>query len=98
MRGRRLRMVPGPEKDVSVFDFLYIDSQRISLFLSQFSQYGHLTALAKSVTASSSTAGGVDIKLAKIEGTEAEQTTLSKQYDAQWIAPLTFLDQADQRG
>lgn len=84
-------------EDDSVFDFLYIDSQRIALFLSQFGQYGHLTALTKSATISSTREGGVDVKLAKFEGSEGEQSTLSEQFSAQWVAPLTFLDEADQR-
>lgn len=84
--------------DDSVYDFLYIDSRRIALFISQFSQYGHLTSLTRSRTESATASGGLDVKLAKINSGEAESTTLERQFDAQWVAPLTFLDQANQRG
>lgn len=81
----------------SVYDFLYIDSKRIALFLSQFGNYGHLTALTKTSTDTKTVDGKVDIKLASMGSHETGQTGLSKQYDAQWVAPLTFLDEAAAR-
>src|SRR4051794_34309148 len=91
-------MARDQEKEDSVFDFLYIDSCRIALFLSQFSQYGHLTSLTRTRTESATSSGALDIKLAKIDGSESESSTLNRQFDAQWVAPLSFLDQARQRG
>jgi hypothetical protein len=90
-------MAQDPKKADSVYDFLYIDSKRIALFLSQFSNYGHLTALTKTATDTKSIDGKVDVKIASVESHEIGQSGLSKQYDAQWVAPLTFLDEADQR-
>jgi hypothetical protein len=88
-------MAQDPKKADSVFDFLYVDSGRIALFLSQFNQYGHLKSLTKSVSENSS-AGG-DFNPAKLDYSEGSSTGIKKEYDAQWIAPLSFLDQAQQR-
>jgi hypothetical protein len=91
-------MARDQEKDDSVYDFLYVDRKRIAFYLSQFDDYGHLTQLTRSVSESSETGGGIDLKIAKIEGKEGEQTSLQKHYDTQWVAPLSFLDKAGQRG
>ena len=91
-------MAPDQGKDDSVYDFLYVDRKRIAFYLSQFDDYGHLTQLTRSISESSETGGGVDLKIAKIEGKEGEQTSLQKHYDTQWVAPLSFLDMAGQRG
>ena len=91
-------MVRALEKDDSVYDFLYIDSRRLALFLSQFSQYGHLTALTRSVNETASKSGGVNVQIAKMDTTSSEQTAQTRQFDTQWVAPLTFLDQANQKG
>jgi hypothetical protein len=91
-------MAREPERNDSVFDFLYIDSRRIALFLSQFGQYGHLKSLTRSVGENSKTGGGIDLKIAKVEYGEGADSSLKKEYDAQWVAPLSFLDQANQRG
>lgn len=87
-------MAPAPKKADSVYDFLYFDLPRIQLFNSQFSQYGHITELTRSTSASSSTGGGFDVKVAKAEATEGEKTEISKKYSTQFIEPLTFLDRA----
>lgn len=91
-------MVRALEKDDSVYDFLYIDSRRLALFLSQFDQYGHLTALTRSVNETASKSGGVNVQIAKMDTSSSAQTAQTRQFDTQWVAPLTFLDQANQRG
>ena len=84
--------------DDSVYDFLYIDTRRIALFLSQFGQYGHLTSLTRTATETTSSGSGVNIHIAKIDGSATNQTTQTRQFDPQWMAPLSFLDQAGKRG
>lgn len=84
--------------DEPLLDFLYVDRPRIALFLSQFNSHGPLTALARSVTTGSISSGGFDVKLAKIEGTDSEQTAISKQYDPQWLQPLVFRDELLDKG
>jgi hypothetical protein len=91
-------MAQGPEKGDSVYDFLYVDARRIAVFLSQFGQYGHLTSLTRAASETSSTSGGINVVAAKLDTAASEQTTQTKQFDPQWLAPLSFLDQADQRG
>ncbi|MGB8365413.1 MAG: hypothetical protein ACLQUZ_01410 [Rhizomicrobium sp.] len=82
------------DKADSVYDFLYIDLPRIQIFNSQFDQFGHITDLTRSTTASSSLGGGLDIKIAKTEASSGEQTSISKRYDTQFVTPLLFLDHA----
>ena len=91
-------MEPVPGKDDSVYDFLYIDAPRLSHFLSQFNQYGSLTGLTRAVSESSSTSGGLNVVAAKVDTGSSQQTTQTRQFDPQWIAPLSFLDEANRRG
>ncbi len=91
-------MARDPEREDSVYDFLYIDTRRIAHFLSQFSQYGHLTALTRSVSETASVGGGLNVHVAKMDTATSEQTSQIRQFDAQWVAPLTFLDEANKRG
>jgi hypothetical protein len=91
-------MARGPGEEDSVYDFLYIDARRLAHFLSQFSDYGHLTALTRSVNETSTSSGGVNVHIAKVDTGTSAQTSQVSQFDAQWIAPLTFLDQANSRG
>ena len=85
-------MALAQEKDVSVFDFLYVDVQRISVFLAQFDEYGHLTGLTKTVSAGSTSGGTWNVTVAKRDFSDSEQSSIQKQYDQRWMAPLTFLD------
>ena len=91
-------MAQDPEKGDSVYDFLYVDARRIAVFLSQFGQYGHLTSLTRAELEASSTSGGLNVVAAKLDTGASEQTSQTRQFDPQWLAPLIFLDQADQRG
>lgn len=91
-------MAPAPKKEDSVFDFLYVDSRRVAVFLSQFGQFGHLTQIIKSATDSSKAGGGFDVKVAKMDTSETATESIQKQFDAQWVAPLAFLDEANKRG
>ena len=87
-------MAPVQEKADSLYDFLYVDLSRIQLFNSQFSQYGHITELTRSTMTSSSSGGGMDVKIVKAEAFEEESTKIQKRYDTQFVAPLSFLDHA----
>lgn len=91
-------MVDDQSAGDSVYDFLYIDARRIAQFLSQFTDYGHLTSLTRSASESHSGGGGVNVGIGKLDTTAGSQTTQVRQFDPQWIAPLTFLDQANQKG
>ena len=87
-----------PEQEDSVYDFLYIDAPRLAHFLSQFNQYGSLTSLTRAVSESSTTSGGLSLVAAKLDTGSAQQTTQTRAFDPQWIAPLSFLDEAEKRG
>jgi len=90
-------MAQGPEKGDSVYDFLYVDARRIAVFLSQFEQYGHLTSLTRAASETNSSSGGLNA-VVKLDTAASEQTTQTRQFDPQWLAPLSFLDQAGQKG
>lgn len=87
-----------PEQGDSVYDFLYIDAQRLAHFLSQFNQYGSLTSLTRAVSESNTTSGGLNVVAAKLDTGSAQQTTQTRAFDPQWIAPLSFLDEVERRG
>jgi hypothetical protein len=91
-------MAQDPEKGDSVYDFLYVDARQIAVFLSQFGQYGHLTSLTRAVSETSSTSGGLNVVAAKLDTAASEQTSQTRQFDPQWLAPLRFLDEAGQKG
>jgi len=91
-------MPHAPETTDSVYDFLYVDNDRIALYLSQFDQHGHLTTITKSVSTSDRTTGTLNSVVAKAEGMSDTTTALAKHFDTQWVAPLLFLDRSNQRG
>lgn len=91
-------MARAQEKDDSVYDFLYVDFRRIALFLSQFTQYGHLTSLTRTATETTASGGGMNVHVVKLDGSSAAQTSQTRQFDPQWIAPLSFLDEASKKG
>lgn len=82
----------------SVYDFLYIDARRIANFVSQFGQYGHLTSLTRTDTKTGGGGGEINIGVAKLDGSGSAEITQIRQFDPQWIAPLTFLDEAEKKG
>jgi hypothetical protein len=82
----------------SVFDFIYVDHRRIDLYLAQFSEFGSLTKLVRSVRASDAAQLGVSAYIARGETKRAQETGIEKHYDPQWIAPLSFLDEIQARG
>lgn len=85
-------------REDSVYDFLYVDESRIARFLSQFEQFGHLTSLTRTVSESSTRAGGLNVHVAKLDSSASAQTTQTRQFDPRWLAPLSFLDQAGRKG
>jgi hypothetical protein len=91
-------MAPAQEPEHSVYDFLDIDARRISHFLSQLTQYGSIVSLTRVVSESSTAGGGINVVAAKMDTASSQQTTQTRQFDAQWVAPLTFLDEASRRG
>lgn len=84
------------EKDDSVYDFLYVDSRRIGLLLSQLGQDGVLTELTRATDTSSETGGGLDLKVVKTDIKEGEKVSLTRRFDPQWLMPLRFLDLAQE--
>jgi hypothetical protein len=89
------------EKSDSVFDFLFVDNRRIGLYLSQFSEFGNLTNLVESVGTTDATQvrGSVGASSTHIGG-QADSTLHSgvqRHYDTQWVAPLSFLEEIQDR-
>lgn len=79
----------------SVYDFLYVDSRRLGLLLSQFGTDGVLTELSRTADEAAETGGGVSIKIARLEQKNTGKSGLIRRFDPRWLVPLTFLDQAE---
>lgn len=89
---------PEKKKTVSVFDFLYVDHHRIGLFLSMFSEFGNLTDIVHSISASRGSSGTIGFKnvLSGEQKNEAQET-LQRSYNTQWTQALNFLDEVKAR-
>lgn len=89
----------------SVFDFIYLDERRISLYLSQMTPYGDLTGLVKSVKSSDedkfAVKGNVGPKALRAEirseANEGQETAIEKRYDTRWKRPIEFLKELQDR-
>jgi hypothetical protein len=85
----------GPESENSIYDFIYVDHQRVALFLSQFDQSGKLTGLTRSVREvhQKTLSAGVDkLVVAKRESESSATEEMQREFDPQWVLPLTLLD------
>ncbi|QGY02372.1 hypothetical protein MMSR116_11175 [Methylobacterium mesophilicum SR1.6/6] len=91
-------MAQGQSEENSVYDFFYVDTRRIAQFSSQFNQYGHLTGLTRSVAETSSGGGSVGVSNTKVDKSKSEQVGQTRQFDPQWLNPLSFLEEAEERG
>ena len=85
------------EKADSVYEFLYVDLERVSLLLSQFGSDGVLKELTRETVAGSGSHRGVDLKLVQLGSNEDETKGLTRTYDPRWLLPLIFLDKVQDR-
>ena len=90
-------MEHGQGNQDSVFDFVYIDTKRIALYLTQLSEFGHLTSLVRSVQEGDQSKLSVGPRVLRSEVDESQQTSLQKHYDTQWVAPLSLLEELQHR-
>lgn len=90
-------MAQEAESEESVFDFFYVDRRRIDIYLAQLSDFGNLSKLVRSVRVSDETHGDLDVKIVKGGAASRQETGLEKHYDAQFTAPLIFLDEINSR-
>ena len=87
------------QKALSVYDFVYVDSDRIAATLSQFDNFGHLSKLTHQLAQK-----GVNVMEGSVAGvvkgsiTEDAQESIGKEYNPSWLAPLNFLDEIAARG
>lgn len=83
----------GSPKDPSVYDFVYVDRERIASTLSQFDDNGSLVKLTRSDGLKGSKGGEAGVS-GFVKGNIGEETTqsLGQEYDPSWLAPLNFLD------
>jgi hypothetical protein len=98
------------QPNASVFDFLYVDHNRIASFLSQFNDFGGLTSIVRGRSAqrgkrtdySVKTEGSAFIVKGSSDYTKSTSAGYSeedqKTYDPLWINVLNFLDQIEERG
>lgn len=103
-------MVQEPIKAGSVFDFVYIDFQRVSLLISQFNDFGELSSVSESKSAgrgseksdSYEVAGSISVASGKSNFENSTNShfdkAISRTYDPKWINAVNFLDEAEARG
>ncbi|MBN9091445.1 MAG: hypothetical protein J0J01_31385 [Reyranella sp.] len=86
------------ESEDSVFDFLYVDHDRIGLYISQLNDFGSLTSLVRT----SETSDKKDFKgkvpvLAEMGAESSARTSSTRSFDPRWTQCLTFLDELHAR-
>ncbi|OCZ87172.1 hypothetical protein A9G00_20750 [Achromobacter xylosoxidans] len=87
----------------SIFDFAYLDRDRLSAFSAQIFDHGVLTSLKSSnqtvdTIASDMTGGFKPIFTAAEKESLANTAALEKQFDASWTLPLNVLNRLDELG
>lgn len=102
-------MASGHEEGNSVFDFIYVDFQRISLLLSQFNNLGEMSQVTKSTGLgrgsekgdSQELSGTVAIASGKTQFESRfsahNEQSMSRTYDPRWMNAINFLDEAEGR-
>jgi hypothetical protein len=92
-----IESLPGAEeaqKAPSVYDFVYVDRERIASTLSQFDDLGNLTKMTKSSTRKGMKRGEATIPgVAKGQIERGNDEAQGREYDPSWLAPLNFLDE-----
>lgn len=81
----------------SVFDILYADERRISSLLSQLNDEGVQTELTRSAEDTSTTNLELSVKVVRGGSTEVGRESKTVKVDASWLAPVLFLDAAQDR-
>lgn len=83
-----------PQKALSVYDFVYVDHERIASVLSQFDDMGSLTKLTQSHVRRGIKRGEAGIPgIGKGQVEAGNDESQGREYDPLWLAPLNFLDQ-----
>lgn len=97
------------EKAHSVFDFIYVDRDRISLLISQLNDLGEITAISEGKEAGRSSEKSDEFRgkgsaiFASGSGAIGSKTSahhersIERTYDPRWINALNFLDEAQHR-
>ena len=99
----------GPGKDASVFDFVYVDFQRVSSLLSQLNDMGNLSEISENKSAGRSSdkadsqelGGSIAVASGRAQfGTTIgarHERSIQRTYDPRWMNAINFLDEADER-
>lgn len=89
-------MEQGSQTTDSLYDFLYVDKERVSSLLTQLYAPGVVTSVKRVSSESEKTtnSGGFDLKLAKGNASidEAISHTQERLFDASWALPINLLD------
>lgn len=96
-------------REDSVFDFIYVDQQRISLLISQLSDFGEVTSISEEKDAGHASekydefSTSANAVLASGRGTIGNKVyahsdrSIQRTYDSRWLNALNFLDEAEHR-
>lgn len=102
-------MASGHEEGNSVFDFIYVDFQRISLLLSQFNNLGEMSQVSEFKGAGRGSEKGDSQELSGTVAVASGKTqfdsrilarheqSISRTYDPRWMNAINFLDEAEGR-
>ncbi|WP_370308293.1 hypothetical protein [Sphingobium abikonense] len=86
------------QKAASVYDFVYVDIGRIAATLSQFDDNGHLIKLTSGDVSRSARSGELAVPaIAKGKVDQSADSSIGREYDPAWLAPLNFLDELNCR-
>lgn len=98
------------EKGHSVYDFIYVDRDRISLLLSQLNNFGEITSISEGKEAGRSSGKSEDFEMSgdvvvasgsgKLGNSSSAHhgKSIERTYDPRWVNALNFLDEASDRG
>jgi hypothetical protein len=86
-----------------LFDFLYLDRDRIASYAAQIFDSGVLTAVKQVSSSNESSAGKAHGGLGRLAGYEATNSeainrSIERQFDAAWSTPLNVINELDRLG
>nr|MBA4770780.1 hypothetical protein [Sphingobium sp.] len=88
----------GLQKAPSVYDFVYVDVERIASILSQFDDNGHLIKQTTGSSSRNTRSGEASVPgVVKGRFDQGADMSVGREYDPAWLAPLNFLDELNCR-
>lgn len=95
--------VPPPSIADALYDFLYLDRERIGSYTAQFDDFGVLTQTKRTASASetggkSGSAGIPQLASGAVQHAKTSTDTIDRQYDPRYTVPLTLIEHLENAG